>query len=121
MDSGKDIGKSVVRNLFAIHTDTFVDSFKVRRSIESSAVTGVAKNGFEKCRSRAFAVGPRDVDGRVFLFRVVETFCEDGDVFKIELGGCGLGWRGELAAQREQIADRFLEVHFNSSASRVRK
>ncbi len=120
MNSRKDVGKGRVRDFLAIHANAFVDSFEMRRSVESGAVTGVTKNRFEKCGGRAFAVGTRDMGGRIFLLGVPETLCEDGDVFEIEFRRRSLRWRSELSPEREQIADRFLEVHFNSSAGRAR-
>src|SRR5882724_1387689 len=120
MNLGEDIGEGRVRNFFAVDADALIDSFEMRRSVKSSAVMGVAKDGFEKCGSRAFAVSPCDVDGRIFPFGMAETLCQGGDVFEIELGGCSLCRRGKLSPKREQIADRFLEVHFNSSAGRAR-
>src|ERR1700747_3182129 len=111
MNSRKDVGKGGVRDFLAIHADAFVDSFEMRRSVESGAVTRVTKNRFEKCGGRAFAVGTRDMGERIFLLGVPQTLCEDGDVFDTEFRRRSLRRSGKFAAQRKKVADRFMEVH----------
>src|ERR1700739_3469993 len=118
MNAGKDVGKGRVRDFLAIHADAFVVCCQRRRGVESGAVTGVTKNRFEKSGGRAFAVGARDMGRRIFLLGMAEALCEDDAVFEIEFRRRSLRGRSELSPEREQIAYRFLEVHFNSSAGR---
>src|SRR6266404_2282430 len=113
-------GEQSVGHFFSVHANAFIDSCEVRRSVQAGAVPRGSQNRFEEGRRRAFAVGARNVNGRIFSFGVAEAVRKYGDVFKIELRGRGLRWGGKLAPQREQVADRFLEVHFNSSAGRAR-
>ena len=54
-------GEIMVRNIFAVDADAFVDAFQVRRSVEAGAQPGGAQDGFEHRGCGTFAVGPGDV------------------------------------------------------------
>src|SRR6266704_1083218 len=109
-----------VGNFFSVHANALIDSSEVRRRVKPGAIARGSKNRFEEGCGRAFAVGARNVNRRIFLFGVAEAVRKYRDVFKIELRGGSLGRGGKLPPEREQIADRFLKVHFNSSAGRAR-
>ena len=94
MNAGEDIGKGLVGNFLVIDANTLVDSFQVRRSVESGAVACMAKNGFEKSGRGTFTICAGDVNGRIFSFGMSKTPRERDYIFKIEfsrggLRGCG--------------------------------
>lgn len=46
---------------------------------------------------------------------MIQTLGENMHIFKIELGGSRLRWRGEFATEREKIADCGVVVHLRRS------
>ncbi len=94
VDASERFSEGLVADLLAVYADAFVDFFEVGRGVQSRSKAGVAKNGFEERRCRAFAVGAGDVGAGISAIGAAEAFGEDGDIFEIELCGGGLGWRG---------------------------
>ena len=118
LNTRKGFCKRCIADFLAVNADALVDFFEVWRSIQASAQTSVAKDGFEERSGRTLAVGACDMGTWIGAVRAAEALGEGGDIFKIELCGGSLRRRGQFAAKGKQIADRGLVIHVRSRASR---
>ena len=118
MNASEGFGEGIVADLPAIDAKAFVDSFKVGGSVEAGAKAGAAKDRFEKCRRRAFAIGAGNVGAGVGALGTAKAVGEDAYIFEIEFGRGRLRGRGEFAAEGEKIANRGVVIHLKSKADR---
>src|SRR5690242_10119707 len=117
MDARKSLGEGFVVDYVAVDANALVDSFEVGRSVQASAKTSLAKDGFEKRCRGAFAVGTGDVDAGIGALRLAQSLGEHRDVFEVKLCRRGLRRGGQFATERKQVADRGFVVHLSSRAN----
>src|SRR5229473_560545 len=83
LDASESFGKGFLADLPAIDENTLVDLHEMRRSVQSGAKAGVAEDGFEESRGRAFAVGAGNMRAGVSAIGAAQAFGKHGDVFKV--------------------------------------
>ncbi len=85
VNAGESFGEDFVTDLLTIDADALVDSFQMRRSVESSSEARVAENRFEERGRRAFAVRAGDMDAGTGAVGAAEALRKDSNVLKVEL------------------------------------
>ena len=108
----KTSAKCFIADLFAVDANAFIDSLQMRRSIEPGAKARVAENRFEKRRRRTLAVGSGDMRAGISAAGMAEPLGENADIFQIEFCGRGLRGRSQFPAERQQIPDSGVVIHF---------
>src|SRR5712691_4855476 len=115
LDASEGFGKSFLADLPAIDENALVDLHEMRRSVQSGAKAGVAEDGFEESRGRAFAVGAGNMRAGVSAIGAAQAFGKHGDVFKVELCGRGLRGRSQFPAEGKQVTHGGGVVHVQGS------
>ena len=106
-----EINDILLRNAFAVHSDTFSEIYQMGRGVESYLVTLALENGSKGMGAGSFAVGSSNMDGLVLLMRMTKVFIQ---------GECRLqAWlvslRSNFLKDRstiEEIFCCFLIIHF---------
>ena len=106
-----EINDILLRNAFAVHSDTFSEIYQMGRSVESYLVTLALENGCKCMGAGSLAVGSGNVDGLVLLMRMAKVLIQ---------GECGLqarlvSLRSDFLKHRstvEEIFCCFLIIHF---------
>src|SRR5438105_12988190 len=75
-----------------------VDSLEVRRRVQTGTKSRAPKDGFQKSRRRAFAVGSGNVRAGVSAVRTPESFRKNSNIFEVELRRRSLCGRSQLFA-----------------------